>query len=135
EDGVSIQLAGESSDVLFGIAEEVARYLDQIEGMTDVRSDVSSGDREVHVRVDRDRALAYGLSPRQVAQSVAVAMRGQNLREFRGETGEIDVLLEFHGRGERTFADLENLPLFTASGERIPLTAVAQLSVSQGPAQ
>lgn len=135
EDGISIQLMGESSDVLFSLGENVARILESAEGLTDVRSDLTGGDREVRVIVDRERASSYGLSPQQIAQAISIAMRGQNLREFRGETGEIGVKVEFHGRGEQDLSDLENLPLITASGQRLPLTAVANLEIRQGPTQ
>lgn len=135
EDGISVQLMGESSDVLFAIGDDVARILESAEGLTDVRPDTSGGDLELQVTVDRDRALHYGLSSQEVAQAIAVAMRGQNLREFRGTSGEIGVKIEFHGREDRTIADLENLPLFTASGQRIPLSALADFEIRQGPAR
>lgn len=135
QDGVSIQLMGESSDVLFALGEEVARILETVGGLTDVRTDTTGGDREVQVRVDRDRAMLYGLSPRAVAEAISIAMRGRNLREFRGETGEIDVKLAFTEDDNQSLADLESLPLFTPSGERIPLTAVADISIRQGPAE
>jgi len=135
EDGISVQLMGESSDILFSLGDNVARILESIEGLTDVRTDISGGDREVRVRVDRERASSYGMTPQQIAQAISIAMRGQNLREFRGESGEIGVKVEFHGRGEQDIADLENLPLFTSTGQRLPLSAVADMEIHQGPAQ
>lgn len=135
QDGISIQLMGESSDVLFDLTDDVSRLLDSIEGLTDVRSDTTGGDQEVQVIIDRDRALNYGFTSQSVAEAVSVAMRGLNLREFRGETGEIGVRIEFFGRGEQTLSDLENLPLFTASGQHITLKAVADLRVVQSPAR
>lgn len=135
QDGISIQLLGESSDVLFRLSEDVSRILENVDGLVDVRADTAGGDREVQVIVDRDRAMSYGLSTRQIAEAVSVAIRGRNLREFRGETGEIGVKIAFTDRGEQTLGELENLPLFTASGQRIPLNAVADLSISQGPAE
>ncbi|MBW3566784.1 MAG: efflux RND transporter permease subunit [Proteobacteria bacterium] len=135
EDGISVQLMGESSDVLFALGDNVARILETIEGLTDVRTDISGGDREVRVSVDRERASAYGMSPQDIAQAISIAMRGQNLREFRGETGEVGVKIEFHGRGEQDLSDLENLPLFTSAGQRLPLSAVVDMEIRQGPAQ
>lgn len=135
QDGVSVQLTGESSDVLFTLSAEIRRLLGSIEGLTDLRVDTSGGDMEVRVSVDRERAHAYGLSSQQIAQSIAVAMRGQNLREFRGESGEIAVRVAFSSKEDQRLQDLENLPLFTADGQRITLNAVADMNVTQGPAQ
>ena len=135
QDGISIRLSGESSEVLFELSEEVQRLLESVEGLADVRSETAGGDREIQVIVDRDRAFRFGLSTQQIAQAIAVAMRGQNLREFRGESGEIDIRVEFSGSGEQTIADLEQLPLFTAGNERITLSSVADLRMTRGPAE
>lgn len=135
EDGISVQLMGESSDVLFALGDNVARILETIEGLTDVRTDIGGGDLEVRVSVDRERASAYGMSPQDIAQAISIAMRGQNLRELRGETGEVGVKIEFHGRGEQDLSDLENLPLFTSTGQRLPLGSVVDMEIHQGPAQ
>ncbi|MDX1443304.1 MAG: efflux RND transporter permease subunit [Gammaproteobacteria bacterium] len=135
QDGISIRLSGESSEVLFELSDEVARLLESVEGMADVRSETTGGDREIQVIVDRDRALRYGMSTQEIAQSIAVAMRGQNLREFRGESGEIEIRVEFANSDEQTISDLEQLPLFTANGDRITLSAVADLAITRGPAQ
>lgn len=135
QDGVSIQLGGESSDVLFDLSDDVSRLLESIEGLVDVRADTTGGDREIQVIVDRDRALRAGLSTQDIAQAVAIAMRGQNLREFRGESNEIDIRVEFSGSADRTLSDLEQLPLFTADGQRITLGALASFRITTGPAR
>jgi HAE1 family hydrophobic/amphiphilic exporter-1 len=135
QDGVSIRLGGESSEVLFDLSDDVARLLENVEGLVDVRGDTSGGDREIQVIVDRDRTLRAGLSTQEIAQAVAIAMRGQNLREFRGESNEIDIRVEFSGSAERTLSDLEQLPLFSADGQRITLSSLARFRITAGPAR
>jgi HAE1 family hydrophobic/amphiphilic exporter-1 len=41
------------------------------------------------VKVDRERAIQLGLSPQSVATSVSVALRGEQLRDFRSGDGEV----------------------------------------------
>ena len=50
--------------------------------LIDVRSDAQTGKEEIQVRVDRQRARQYGFSTESVANAVATAMRGQNLRRL-----------------------------------------------------
>ncbi|HLU62572.1 MAG TPA: efflux RND transporter permease subunit [Gammaproteobacteria bacterium] len=135
QDGVSIQLSGESSEVLFELSHDVARVLSSIEGLTDVRPEATGGDREIRVSVDRERATAFGLSTEEVARSIAVAMRGHNLREFRAPTGEVDVILSFSGQREQRISDLENIPLLTQQGQRITLSTIADFEIVRGPAR
>jgi HAE1 family hydrophobic/amphiphilic exporter-1 len=59
-----------------------------VDGLEDVRTDSEFGDREVQITIDRARAAAVGLTAEEIATNVGTALRGQDLREFRGETGE-----------------------------------------------
>ena len=133
-DGFTVQISGDSTEVLNELGAEVARALSSIEGLKDVRSDAEAGENEVRVTIDRDRAATVGLTASEIAQTVAIAMRGENLREFRGETGEIEVRLAFRDNDKQSIEQLANLPLFTPNGDRINLGSVASLHVGQSPA-
>ena len=108
------------------------RIFRKIEGMTGIRSDLANGDLEVQITVDRDRAMAVGLDTRTVAGAVAVAMRGDNLREFRGDSGDIAVRLAYRDSDRQSLENLADLPLFTANGDRVPLGTVASFHVRRG---
>jgi HAE1 family hydrophobic/amphiphilic exporter-1 len=131
--GVRITLAGESSEVLSELSHRVAERLSHIEGLTDVRSEVETGDEEVHVVVDRERARQYGFSTQQVAQTVSAAMRGQNLRTIRTPQGEVDLRLTFRDEDRRSLDDLRTLSLLGDESQQLSLAAVADLEVERGP--
>lgn len=128
-EGFSLQISGDSTERLNELAVEVGRSLSSIEGLTDIRSDAESGEREVRVIVDRIRAAAVGLTSQAIADAIAVAMRGENLREFRGETGEVEVRLAFRESDKQSVDQLSDLPLYTAGGRRITLGSVADFDV------
>ena len=132
-ESLSLRLHGESTEVLFGIGEEVVRVLSTIDGLVDVRSGATAGAEEVRVRVDPDRAHVAGLSTAEIARAVSVAMRGQALNEFRGPEGELVMRLEFHGADRQSASQLANLPLVNPRGDRVRLGAVADLENVAGP--
>jgi HAE1 family hydrophobic/amphiphilic exporter-1 len=133
-EGFTIQISGDSTEVLNTLAGDVARALSTVEGLKDVRSDAESGDIEVRVTIDRDRAAAAGLTAEVIAQNISIAMRGENLREFRGDTGEIEVRLAFRDNDKQSIEQLSSLPLFTPEGRRIDLVSVASLHIGGSPA-
>ncbi len=132
-EGFSLQISGDSTEVLNVLADDVARAIATIEDLKDVRSDAESGDREVRVHIDRDRAAAVGLTAAQIAQSVSIAMRGENLREFRGELGEVEVRLAFRESDKQSLEQLANLPLYLPDGQRITLGSVASFRIGWAP--
>jgi HAE1 family hydrophobic/amphiphilic exporter-1 len=133
EDSLKIHLIGKSSARLVELSKEVANVLGRVPGLIDVRSEAESGEQEVQVVVDRDRAMLHGLSTRQVANMVAVAMRGTNLRRFRDENGEIDVRVEFQEGDRQTMDHLRQLVLYDDQSRPVKLPAVADFKVRRGP--
>lgn len=132
-EGFSVQISGDSTERLNELAADVARVLASVPGLTDIRSDAESGEREVRVTIDRERAAGVGLSTRAIADAIAIAMRGENLREFRGDQGEVQVRLAFRESDKQSIEQLYDLPLYTADGRRITLRSVASLEVGYSP--
>ncbi|MFQ6005739.1 MAG: efflux RND transporter permease subunit, partial [Woeseia sp.] len=132
-EGFSLQISGDSTARLNALAVDLERTLATVEGLKDLRSDSETGEREVRVTVDRVRAAAVGLTVEEVAGSVAIAMRGQNLREFRGDMGEVEVRLAFRDNDKQSVDQLANLPLYAADGRRITLGAVASFHLGYAP--
>jgi len=132
-DRLRIYLAGKSSAQLAGLSREVAKVLAKAPGLIDARSDAEAGEQEIQVVVDRNRASLYGFSARQVANMVAVAMRGVNLRRFRDEHGEIDVRVQFHEDDKQTLDHLKKLVLYDNEKRPIKLSTLADFQVRRGP--
>ena len=133
-DGFSLQISGDSTAILNRIGVDVARLLAAVNGLEDVRSDAELGEREIQVSIDRVRAASNGLTTREIADAISIAMRGQNLREFRGELGEVAVRLTFRDTDKQTIDQLADLPLFTPDGRRIALGTVANFRIGTSPA-
>lgn len=131
--GFSMRLSGESTERLASLSREVALALRGIEGLTGVRSEARDGEEEVRVVVDRERAAALGLDASVVATSIAAALRGDRLREFRSAEREHVLRLAFRESDRQSIADLARLPLYLPDGERIELGSVARLEVQRGP--
>ncbi|HEV2212358.1 MAG TPA: efflux RND transporter permease subunit, partial [Gammaproteobacteria bacterium] len=131
--GVQLQITGDSTSVLEGLAQEVTRVLSKVQGVVNVRADALAGEREIHVQVDRERALRLGLDTEQVATAVMVALRGEELPQYRGANGEINIRLAYQESDRQTLEQLRNLQLYTSTGQAVRLDAVADFSIADGP--
>ena len=132
-DGFSIQLSGDSTETLNELSIDIARALESVEGLKDVTSDAEEGEREIRVTVDRIRAANAGLTSAEIGQTIAVAMRGENLREFRDDSGEIEVRVAFREDDQQSMEQLADLPLYTPDGRRITLGSVATMRIGKAP--
>ena len=132
-EGFSLQISGESTEKLARVADDVARALSGVKGLDTIRSEGRDGDEEVRIVVDRERAAALGLNPQTVALSVAAALRGDQLREFRGADRELTMRLAFRSSDKQNIEDLARLPIYLPGGQRITLGSVATFEVQRGP--
>jgi len=132
-DGFSIQISGDSTETLNDLSGDIVRALASVEGLKDVYSDADQGEREIRVQIDRTRAANVGLTTEAIAQSVAIAMRGENMREFRDDAGEIEVRMAFREDDKQSIEQLADLPLYTPDGRRITLGSVATLHLGRAP--
>jgi HAE1 family hydrophobic/amphiphilic exporter-1 len=126
----TLQLAGESTERLADISHEVAARLSSVPGLEAVRSEAGTGEEEVQVIVNRDRASLLGLTTEQVALTVAGAMRGDKLPELRTSEREVTMRLAFRESDRQSVEDLAQVPVMLADGSRTELGSVADFVVS-----
>jgi HAE1 family hydrophobic/amphiphilic exporter-1 len=125
----SLQLSGESTDRLADISREVAQRLSSVPGLEAVRSEAGTGEQEVQVVVNRDRAAQLGLTTQDVAMTVAGAMRGDRLPELRTSERELTMRLAFRESDRQSVEDLARVPVMLPDGSRTDLGAVADFQV------
>ncbi len=130
---LGIRVYGEETEQLRKVAREVARVLKTVDGLSDVRVEAAAADWEVQIQVDRDRVQKHGLDSQTVAESIATAMRGRELRPFQTQSAEIDMVLQFAAADRADLDQLLNLPIRTPAGELVALSSLATLSTQDVP--
>ena len=126
---VQVRLIGDSSETLKEIADGVVPILARRKELRDVR--VNTGDRnsELSVRVDRERAAAFGFSAQEVSQFVGLALRGAPLREFRKDDTEVPVWVRFAGADDYGIKDISAFTVRAADGRIVPLLAMVDVQI------
>ena len=107
----------------------MARRLSSVPGLEAVRSEAGTGDEEVQVIVNRDRAAQLGVTTQQIALTVTGAMRGDKLPELRATDREITMRLAFRESDRQSVDDLAKVPIMLPDGSRTELGAVADFQV------
>lgn len=130
-EGMRISLVGDSMDQLHELSEAVIPVLSRVPGLRDVRTAERTGDREVAVRVDRERAKSYGFSANEVATYVGIALRGAPLKEFRNGDTEIPVWLRFQGADTQSVAGMSDFKLRRADGTLVPLLSLVDVRTQE----
>lgn len=128
--GVSFSLVGDSTQVLEELAGDIVPMLNRNPALRDARVDTGDANTELSVRVDRERAAAYGFSAAEVAQFVSMALRGSSLRDFHRDDLEIPVNVRFAGSENYGIEDLASFMVRAPGGTEVPLLAMVDVAVN-----
>jgi hydrophobe/amphiphile efflux-1 (HAE1) family protein len=135
---LTVVLKGDDPGSLRQAADALARDMRQVPGLVDVSSSASLVKPEVQIIPDQARAADLGVTVPAIARTAALATLGDsdaNLADFNLGDRQVPIRVQI----DPTFRDdpviLQTLRVPSQSGDLIPLTAVAQVNFSSGPAQ
>lgn len=134
-DPVSITIKGPNIETLQVLSEEVIALISEVKGVREPSSNFSTGNPEVTVMINRERAQTYGIGSAQVASAVNDATRGLISTRIARSGDEIDVRLVVEDRYTSSIEVLSELLIETPTGEKVPLHEIAQIQRDQGPNQ
>ncbi len=130
---VGIKVAGPDLGVIQEIGEEIERTLKDVPGTASAFSERVAGGRYVTVDIQRDRASRYGLNIDDVQDIVTIAIGGMNVSETVEGLERYPINLRYPREARDSLERLKELAVVTPSGQQIPLSAVAELRVEDGP--
>jgi HAE1 family hydrophobic/amphiphilic exporter-1 len=102
-------------------------------GFLDVNSDLQIASPQVMVDIDRDRAVALGLSPQQIEDALYTAYGSRQVSTIYTPANQYAVILQVAPQYQRTPEGLSKIYLRSTQGALTPLDTVVKLSRAAGP--
>jgi len=125
---VQFRVIGEDAAVLKAAADRIAERVRANPHTLDVNVDWGDKVLAMQVQVDQARARALGVTSSSVSRSLAGAISGVPIGQYRENDRLIDVILRAPASERDSLEALGELPVMTASGKSVPLAQVASLS-------
>lgn len=146
---VAVKIFGDDLEQLRKLSEQVARIVKSTRGARDIRIERLSGQQELTIDIDRRAIARHGLNVSDVNELIATAIGGRAVTQvFEGER-RFTLLLRFPEGFRHDVEAIKELLLRPASdpiaggeggamagngGRLVPLSAVADIHVKDGPA-
>jgi hydrophobic/amphiphilic exporter-1 (mainly G- bacteria), HAE1 family len=129
---VAINVYGDDTDTLVGIATEVERRLMAIPEVIGVDTEMERGGDELQIRLDRDQARRLGVDPQVVSANISSTLRGLKLSDFSTDDGrQIAVRLQLEEDRDKTLGDVREMTFRNREGRQVPLESIADLYVTR----
>jgi len=132
---LQIEIAGYDLDALAIVSNAVVQQMSGSERFTDIRTTIERGNPEIQIVFDQERAANLGLAVRDVANRVVANVRGELATRYTWRDKKIDVLVRSVDPRASSIDEIRRLIVNPNSDRPVTLDAVAEVSVSQGPAE
>lgn len=130
----AVKIYGDDLEKLDGIANDVIKQIEHVEGIKDVGILRNVGQPEISVVLNREKMAAYGVSLADAQAVLEMAFGGKTAtQKYEGER-KFDVRVRYSKEYRTTEQDMANIKVPTITGVKVMLKEIADIKKITGPA-
>ena len=132
---LAIKIFGEDLSVLAQKADEIKTLIQNVEGASDIIVEKVEGLPQMSVKFNRAKIARYGLNIYDLNQLISTGFAGGTVGSvFEGER-RFDLVIRLEESKRKNIENLQNLYVDAPNGGKIPLSELAEITYTTGPAQ
>ncbi len=132
---VEVQIRGHNLSLLEALANQVASRMRQVDGLVDVKASTEGGNPELQIIFDRERLAALDYTVAELGGIIRSKVQGDIATDIVREDRNIEVRMRTDERYRDSVRDLRNLNIRQSGATPLPLSAVAEVIETEGPAE
>ncbi len=131
---IEIEIRGYNLVLLGRLADELVTRLRAVPGLVDIKSSTEGGSPELQIVFDRERLAAMGASISEIGSMIRSKIQGEVATDIHREDRNIDIRLRADESYRDSIKDLRNLNISRTGTSHTPLSSVAEIVETEGPA-
>ncbi|WP_293149709.1 MULTISPECIES: efflux RND transporter permease subunit [unclassified Microcoleus] len=131
---IDVILQGKTEKSLQEAGRQILTALDEKVKLARFRPDGDAPQSEVQIRPDWERASLYGLSARDIGQTVQTAIEGSIPTQVQRGNRLVDVRVQFDRTSVKSTAQLGQIPL-SGNNSIVRLSDVAKIAIGKAPGE
>ena len=128
-----LTLASVNLEALYQVGPQVEEKIRAVSGITDVSTDLLLNSPQVYVKIDRDKAAVLGITAQQIDSALYDSYGSREVSNIYTPADEYSVIIEVRPLFQETPERLTAIFLRSATGDLVPLDAVADIHRTTGP--
>ena len=130
---VGVKVAGTDLATIDRLTGEIERALKDVPGVSSALAERLTGGRYVDVNIRRDAAARFGMNIADVQSVISSAVGGENIGETVEGLQRFPINLRYPRETRDSLEKLRTLPIVNERGQRLVLSDVADIRVTDGP--
>lgn len=132
---ISVEIHSDDLDQLKDKADEVKDVLTELNELADVETTLRPGAPEIQITYNRAALSRHGLNIGEVADLVRDLVQGNEATRFNMKDRRIPIIARLDETDRQKIEDIRNLTVNPGSDKPIPLNAVADYHIGEGPSE
>ncbi len=129
---IDVKVYGTDFDEQRRIANQLVAFLEELDGVRDVDTDISPGTPELKAWLRRDEAAILGFSSYDLAMSLRQLISGVEATNFEIDDNDIAVNVKLPSDAIKRISDLESLYITNMAGRRVMVGDIAHIERGEG---
>lgn len=130
---VGIKIYGQNLDTIYDISRQIEKALAGVDGLADLYVEQLTGGKYLDIDINREEIARYGLSIDEVQMIIETALGGMPVTNTVEGRRRFSVSLRLAQDYRNDIEDIKRIPLQTPAYGVVPLSAVADIRISEGP--
>ena len=130
---IAVKIFGPDLYQLRQVGTQVRDVMQGIPGVADLQLEQQMDVPQLRIRPDRGALARYGMTVGQLAEAIDVAFNGEAVSQVLEEGKSFDLVVRFPPELRANSTAISAVMFDTPTGQRVPLSQLAQITVDRGP--
>ena len=130
---VGVKIYGQNLDSIYNISLGVEKALKGVEGLADLYVEQLTGGKYLSIKINRKEIARYGLSVDDVNMLIESALGGMTVTTTVEGRQRFNTSIRLAQDYRNDIAEIKRIPIQTQQYGPVPLSAVAKISIDEGP--
>lgn len=129
---IGIKIYGQHLDTIYSIARDIEQSLQGIDGLADLYVEQLTGGKYLDIKIRREEIARYNLTVEEVNMLIEMALGGMPVTNTVEGRQRFSVSMRLAQDFRSDIEEIKRTPLQTAEYGVIPMSAVADIAISEG---
>lgn len=124
---LQVEITGNQRDSIVKVAKSLKHYVENINGVLTVDSDLQAGDNELRIILDRKKAIYAGVNLLTVSKHLRAIGSGLRVSTIRRGSEEVDVTIRLPNSEDKNIGYLKSIEIPNNRGGLVPLGKISRI--------
>ncbi|MEL7655092.1 MAG: efflux RND transporter permease subunit, partial [Bacillota bacterium] len=132
---ISLILKGDDLNTLKKVSLDLEKIIQGVKGTINVTTDMTEGNPELRVMLQRNNAAQYGITSYQLAKALESALTGTTATTLKTNGEETDIVLSLSDDYKESIENMKQIVIAAPTGQMVTVGEIADFAYDNSPSQ